>query len=57
VLKGLLATMAQIARLQAHKGYRAQQGLKDLREARVRLGHKDHRVQLGVMVQTVLTAL
>jgi hypothetical protein len=54
VLKGLLATMAQIARLQAHKGYRAQQGLKDLREARVRLGHKDHRVQLGVMVLTAL---
>ena len=56
MLKGLLATMAQIARLQAHKGHRAQQALKEL----VLQGHKvhkDHRVQLGVMVQTVLTAL
>ena len=49
--------MVQIARLQAHKGYRAKQGLKGLLEARERLGLKAHRVPLEAMVQTVRMAL
>ena len=43
----------RIARLQAHKGYRAQPGLKGLLEAMELLGLKDPRVSLGMTVQTV----